>query len=368
MKQKSENPQEATSMGPVRAHNHFEGNAVLTSKAGLRETMVSYYISHGRDPFGAIPLTFVIRGGSQDEEFKNWLRAFNEIGASTGQRLWLVKPGDKANKGKGISVCNSEEEVHECVDAKDRVWVVQKYMEKPMLIHKRKFDIRAYCLVTQDPKNKCVRGYSYKEAYLRTTSAEYSIDTKDKFVHLNNDAVQKHGEDYGKYEAANKLSLVEFQKYLDDLPGNTLNVEEHIRPQIRDLMADCIKAAVDRLNPRNIEHCFEVFGFDFMIDEAGRAWVIEVNTNPALEPCNAYLGKLIPKMLEEAFQLSLDQMYPSGAASVKPGATSGWEDIYCSTRSDANELACNWLAKLPEGDLDLGTLGRDILSPRPISV
>ena len=71
----------------MRAHNHFEKNALISSKAvlcfraalcrsrivsflvscrglffskaGLRETMVGYYTSHGRDPFGAIPLTFV---------------------------------------------------------------------------------------------------------------------------------------------------------------------------------------------------------------------------------------------------------------------------------------------------------------------
>ena len=28
----------------------------------------------------------------------------------------------------------------------------------------------------------------------------------NKYVHLVNDAIQKYGEDYGKYEAGNKLS------------------------------------------------------------------------------------------------------------------------------------------------------------------
>ena len=28
-------------------------------------------------------------------------------------------------------------------------------------------------------------------------------------VHLNNDAVQKHGDNYGKFESANKMSLDE---------------------------------------------------------------------------------------------------------------------------------------------------------------
>lgn len=34
-------------------------------------------------------------------------------------------------------------------------------------------------------------------------------------IHLTNDAVQKKAEDYGKYEAGNKLSYTDFQNYLD---------------------------------------------------------------------------------------------------------------------------------------------------------
>lgn len=34
-------------------------------------------------------------------------------------------------------------------------------------------------------------------------------------IHLTNDAVQKKAEDYGKFEAGNKLSYTDFQNYLD---------------------------------------------------------------------------------------------------------------------------------------------------------
>ena len=30
------------------------------------------------------------------------------------------------------------------------------------------------------------------------------------------------------------------------------------------------------------ECCFEIFGFDYMVDEKGGLWLIEVNTNPSL--------------------------------------------------------------------------------------
>ena len=40
-------------------------------------------------------------------------------------------------------------------------------------------------------------------------------------------------------------------------------------------------------------------------------WLIEVNTNPCLEESNALLRSFIPRMLDDAFKLTLDVMYPA---------------------------------------------------------
>jgi len=45
--------------------------------------------------------------------------------------------------------------------------IVQKYIDAPLLVHKRKFDIRMFVLVTS--VNNCVKGYFYKDGYLRTS-------------------------------------------------------------------------------------------------------------------------------------------------------------------------------------------------------
>ena len=36
-----------------------------------------------------------------------------------------------------------------------------------------------------------------------------------RYVHLTNDAVQINSEDYGKFENGNKLSINDFQRFLD---------------------------------------------------------------------------------------------------------------------------------------------------------
>ena len=54
---------------------------------------------------------------------------------------------------------------------KSKIFVIQKYLERPLLIKKRKFDIRLWVLVTHDMK--C---FLFKEGYIRMSSREYTLD------------------------------------------------------------------------------------------------------------------------------------------------------------------------------------------------
>jgi len=50
----------------------------------------------------------------------------------------------------------------------------------------------------------------------------------------------------------------------------------------------------------------EIFGYDFILDENIRPWLIEVNTNPCLEESSGLLRKLIPRMIDDSLKLTLD--------------------------------------------------------------
>ena len=101
---------------------------------------------------------------------------------------------NQANKKirESLSVEQSKEELklqqHNFED--QHTLIVQKYIDKPLLINKRKFDIRVYAMLVCS--NGVTRGYFYEEGYIRTSSKEYSISNnklKNKFVHLTNDAI-----------------------------------------------------------------------------------------------------------------------------------------------------------------------------------
>lgn len=60
------------------------------------------------------------------------------------------------------------------------------------------------------------------------------------------------------------------------------------------------------------KYTFELFGYDFIIDEDLNTWLIEINTNPCLEESNKLLKHLIPRMIDDLFNVTMDPLfYPS---------------------------------------------------------
>lgn len=55
---------------------------------------------------------------------------------------------------------------------------------------------------------------------------------------------------------------------------------------------------------------FELFGLDFLVDQNGKPWLIEVNTNPSLDICCPLLSRVIPELLENTWRLVLDLLLP----------------------------------------------------------
>lgn len=315
-----------TSFNPneTHIHNRLEHNYHLTHKKALYRNMKQYYMALGEDYTQQMPLTFHIIHGESDVEFHSFVQHYNDFEAemqaidsdiSSFRNLWIVKPGENSNQGRDIVVCSTIDEVRaelrSPVDRKTglrRTYIIQKYIERPFLYNKRKFDIRCYALITGI--NGVIQGYFYPEGYLRTSAREFTLkSTWDKYVHLTNDAVQKTSEDYGKFEHGNKVSFADFQKYLE-ARDHSVRLIDHILPAIRKLVQDSIKATYFKLDPSRRHATFEILGYDIMLDYRLKPVLIEVNTNPCLALVAPLLFRVIPQMVDGALRIVLDSLFP----------------------------------------------------------
>lgn len=89
---------------------------------------------------------------------------------------------------------------------------------------------------------------------------------------------------------------------------------------MKSLIMRSVLATRKILDPNRRRNCFELFGYDFILDEDFNTWLIEVNTNPCIEESSSILKKLIPRMIDDMMKLSVDAFYsdftpPRGAPS-----------------------------------------------------
>ena len=78
-----------------------------------------------------------------------------------------------------------------------------------------------------------------------------------------------------------------------------IDIEKDMVPRMKDIVIDTFLAVNTQLNPNRRRNNFELFGYDFMIDEDFRVWLIEVNTNPYLGQPNQWAKQFVPNMIDE---------------------------------------------------------------------
>ena len=124
---------------------------------------------------------------------------------------------------------------------------------------------------------------------------------------MTNNAVQKFSDNYGQFEDGNQMSFPDFQKYIDEnYSESNISLAQDLIPKMKESIVTSFRAAEKWLFKENRKSQFELFGYDFIIDEDFEVWLIEINTNPCLEESSKLLSHLIPRMIDDAFKLTLD--------------------------------------------------------------
>ncbi|KAF9417874.1 hypothetical protein HW555_005171 [Spodoptera exigua] len=187
--------------------------------------------------------------------------------------VWIHKPVAQS-QGRGIFLFRSLCEMNCGTSA-----VVQRYIERPLLIAGYKFDLRLYVCV---PGYRPLTAYMYAEGLARFGTDKYTLsDIHNPYRHLTNSSLNKSGPRYAECKdrigSGCKWTLTQVRKALI---GRWGAAEWVVWQRIRALVTLTLLAQATGTPPAR--NCFEFYGFDVLLDDCLKPWLLEVNLSPAL--------------------------------------------------------------------------------------
>jgi len=213
--------------------------------------------------------------------------------------MWIVKSVG-LSRGRGLKVMNDLGEMLEYCRKKKFRAIVQKYIESPLLVHQFKFDLRQWVVVTS--WNPLIV-WMYSEFYVRLGSYEYDAEDLSNKVHLTNNSVQKKTENYNKHDFCShamwdyetlKAYVAELQGVDEEAAENTWTTMMH---QMEKIVINSLKAMCDVCEGR--DKSFELYGYDFMIDNSYRPWILEVNSSPDMSKTAPVQRKMVIEAVDD---------------------------------------------------------------------
>ena len=343
--------------------NHFEFHSELTNKANTFINLFRYCEFNDIDLFSFYPLTIILSSNqdylqTQIEGFKRcyqdipsfintdkdnntntitintmtykyyinyfFVNLSKKIGSLQkmkipkthyiGKNLWVLKRTN-LNRGRQMKVLSNIDEIIKEInlmfeEKKPNNLIIQKYIEDPLLYNGRKFDIRIWVLFTYIGKDSKYEIYVFKEGHLKACSDIFNIDSDNLFIHLTNYSVQKHNKNFSKVEIGNEISFQLFQQELNR-QNSGKNFKKDIFPEIIKIIGISAKAVKNKINIMDRKNCFEIFGYDFILDVNYQPFLLEINTNPGLEESSPLIKMLVPRMIDDAMRLTIDKVFDS---------------------------------------------------------
>ncbi|CAK80981.1 unnamed protein product (macronuclear) [Paramecium tetraurelia] len=181
-------------------------------------------------------------------------------------------------RGRGTQCYKNLVQVEDHLTSKGAQWIIQKYIEKPLIVFGKKMDIRQLVLITDwNPLTVWIND----EAYLRFTEEEYDPkDLENKMSHLTNKFYVEKGRN---------TSIIQFSDYLMIT----------IKPQFEQAIIWSLQKRIR----------MQFWGNDFMIEDKFRVWLIEINSSPDFSYSTHVTEnqKLVKEVSEDLIKVVIDK-------------------------------------------------------------
>uniref|UniRef100_A0A034WF49 Polyglutamylase complex subunit TTLL1 n=1 Tax=Bactrocera dorsalis TaxID=27457 RepID=A0A034WF49_BACDO len=255
-----------------------------------------------------VPITFVLPA-----DYNMFVEEYRKNPQST----WIMKPCGKS-QGAGIFLINKLSKLkrwsreakgpfHQQLSKES--YVISKYIDNPLLIGGKKFDLRLYVLVTSF---RPLKAYLFKQGFCRFCTVKYDTSVTEldnMYVHLTNVSVQKHGGEYNNLHGG-KWSVQNLALYLEGTRGK--EVTDRLFGSIAWLIVHSLRAVAPVM--ASDRHCFECYGYDIIIDNNLKPWLVEVNASPSLTSTTVTDRILKYKLIDNILSVVLP---PDGVPDVR---------------------------------------------------
>jgi len=193
---------------------------------------------------------------------------------------WIMKP-QNGLQGKGIFLVNKLSQLKKWSTKAPGLpaYIISRYISNPLLIGGKKFDLRLYVLVTS---YRPLRVYQYLHGFARFCNVKYSAELSDldnPYMHLTNVAIQKSNSDYNSAHGG-KWHIRDLRLWIESTQG--AEASDTLFSNMNRLIVHSLLACQDVIV--NDRHCFECYGYDLLIDDDLKPWLVEVNASPSLSP------------------------------------------------------------------------------------
>ncbi|XP_076388301.1 tubulin glycylase 3A isoform X2 [Megachile rotundata] len=231
------------------------------------------------------------------------------------RNIWILKPSELCC-GTGISISHNLKDIFRRVKSRPKdYFIVQKYIERPLLIHETKFDIRQWYLVTSTFPMTI---WLFKEGLLRFSSKPYTFSTYHEAIHICNTAIQEKYDEERRRRRKRGISE-EIVKTIRDQGWDCDKLNEYLKqtgyegepyyekiyPKMAEAIVLTMLAAQEHMDRRRCS--FELYGADFVVMEDLSVWLIEINTNPRMHPPSSRITKrLYSNVLESLVKVIMD--------------------------------------------------------------
>lgn len=183
-------------------------------------------------------------------------------GLFEGTKKFILKPENSLSR-RGVAIVRNHLELIQHLGnfPNHDAWIIQEYIDNPLIFNDKKFHFRVYVVYLQTSEYQAA--YLGKKGFIYTANKKFRPDTIDNDVVLSG-------------ENAEENVFYTPDDFIDKFGKNVWDTK--IVPQFVKIARETLKSALEHLQcPALQQKCFKILGYDILIDKDYKCYLAEIN-------------------------------------------------------------------------------------------